>query len=66
MTAIRRRVLMRIYRSFLASIASIASILAEEAKAPSLREATEHRAAYHLAGRRTFFAARVAARGGRG
>lgn len=54
MTRSRRRALARIYRGFLGSIASI---LAEEVSATTLRVATEQLTIYHLAGLRAFFAA---------
>lgn len=55
MSAPRRRALERIYRGF---VASIASILAEETSAAAIRAATAHLTTYHLAGLRSFFQSR--------
>jgi AcrR family transcriptional regulator len=54
MTAAVRRALLRIYRAF---IASIASILDEETRERALRDATDRLVTYHLAGLRAFFVA---------
>lgn len=53
MTRSRRRALVRIYRAFLVSIASI---LDEETTERALRETTAQLTTYHLAGLRAFFA----------
>ena len=61
LTAGRRRVLLRLYRAFLASLASI---LDEESSERAVREATVALTTYHLAGLRAFLAtARPAAEG---
>lgn len=53
-SASRRRALVRIYRGFLASLASV---LREESGDRALREATAHVTTYHLAGLKALFEA---------
>lgn len=52
LTASRRRALVRVYRAF---VGSIASILREEKSERALREATAHYTTFHLAGLKAFF-----------